>query len=82
MPSLTVAWDRPVLEDHIIGLTQAFLFINLTEAMDAERHYAVRIKLGYEVHEFRGIQTAPKQGALEPCLSQKKRPATGGPVSD
>jgi hypothetical protein len=51
------------LRDHTLppgGVTQALIFVEAPEALAGERHYAIRIKLGDEVHEFGVVQTIPK----------------------
>jgi hypothetical protein len=57
------ALRRYALRDHTLepgGLTQAMLLVELPEAHEPERHYAIRIKLGDELHEFEVVQTIPK----------------------
>jgi hypothetical protein len=51
------------LRDHTLspgGVSQALIFVEAPEALAGERHYAIRIKLGEETHEFGVVQTAPK----------------------
>jgi hypothetical protein len=57
------AFRRYVLRDHTLepgSLTQALLLVELPEAPERERHYAIRIKLGEELHEFQAVQTIPQ----------------------
>lgn len=51
------------LKDHILepgAITNALILVELPAAHEAERHYAVRIQLGNETHEFQIVQTLPK----------------------
>ena len=51
------------LRDHTLkpgGLTKAMFLVELPEADERGRHYAIRIKLGDELHEFQVVQTMPK----------------------
>jgi len=57
------AFRQYALKDHTLqpgALSQALLLVELPEAHEGEKRYAVRIKLGDELHEFKVVQSTPK----------------------
>jgi hypothetical protein len=51
------------LRDHMLppeGMTQGLVFIEAPQALEGERQYVIRIRLGNETHEFEVVQVTPK----------------------